>query len=265
MVEWIGWRGGYQAAAAAAAVLALVIFALVRDAPPGHPFHAREPEGFRDVARGLRDIVRTPAVWGILVMAFAAYASVISVRGLWGGPYLADIQGLDGIALGDALLAMSVAITVGALTCGWLDYRGVSRRRIVLGGVLGKVVCFAVLAAVPMPTALSATAVFIMIGLFGSYTFLLLAHARSIFPDHMVGRAITTANLANFSGASLMLIIPGWILGSFPPEAGHPPDAAYRTVFGVLGALLLVAAIAYARGRSRRPTDAEPKSSPADS
>lgn len=251
VVEWIGWRGGYQVAAAAAACLALLVFAMVRDAPPGHPFHSRRPERLRDVVRGFREVAGNRAVWGVLVMAFAAYASMISVRGLWGGPFLADVYGLDGIARGNVLLAMSVAITVGALTCGILDYRGVRRRRIVLTNVLVKVVCFALLAFAPMPDALTAAVVFVIIGLFGSYSVLLLAQASALFPDRLVGRAITTANLANFTGASLMLIVPGWILGAFPEQAGHPPERAYGTVFATLGLLLAIAATVYARARPR--------------
>ena len=35
----------------------------------------------------------------------------------------------------------------------------------------------------------------------------------------------------------MMLIVPGWILGAFSEQDGHPPESAYATVFVALGLL----------------------------
>ena len=58
-------------------------------------------------------------------------------------------------------------------------------------------------------------------------------------------------NVANFLGVSVMQIVPGWILGAFPAVDGHPPEIAYRTMFGVLAATLAVALLAFLRWGAR--------------
>jgi MFS family permease len=251
LVEAVGWRDAWRIGGAALALVALLIAALVRDAPPGHPLLQRPPERLRDTVRGFGPILATRQVWGIIALAFFAFAVQIAVRGLWGGPYLADVLGLDPIARGNVLLAMSALGTAGAVAFGWLEARGIPRVSLVVYGTATVLVAYAALAVLPNQGAAATIALFCWVGLSGPYTILLLAHARALFPDHLTARAITTVNVANFLGVSVMQIVPGWILGAFAPVDGHPPEAAYRTMFGVLAASLGAALLVFLRWGAR--------------
>src|SRR6185503_8006919 len=247
LVEAIGWRDAWRIGGVALALVALAILVLVRDAPAGHPYHSRAPERLRDTVKGFGPILKTRQVWGIIALAFSAFAVQIAVRGLWGGPYLADVLGFDGIARGNLLLAMSVAGTLGAVVYGWLEIRGVPRMALILYGTFTVIGSYAILAALPSQGATATIVLFVFVGLSGPYTVMLLAHVRALFPDHLTGRAITTVNVANFLGVSVMQIVPGWILGAFPEVNGHPSEAAYRTMFAVLAATLAVALAIFLR------------------
>jgi sugar phosphate permease len=251
LVEAIGWRDAWRIGGGALALVALAILALVRDAPPGHFHHARTPERLRDTVKGFGPILATRQVWGIIALAFAAFAVQIAVRGLWGGPYLADVLGFDAIARGNLLLAMSAAGIFGAIAFGWLEHRGVPRLALILYGTLTVIATYTFLAALPSQGDMATVVLFIFVGLSGPYTILLLAHVRALFPDHLTGRAITTVNVANFFGVSVMQIVPGWILGGFTAMNGHPPEAAYRTMFAVLAATLAVALAIFLRWGAR--------------
>jgi sugar phosphate permease len=251
LVEAIGWRDAWRIGGTALALVALLILVFVRDAPAGHPYHARTPERLRDTLKGFGPILRTRQVWGIIALAFSAFAVQIAVRGLWGGPYLADVLGFESIARGNLLLAMSAAGTLGAIAFGWLEHRGVPRLALILYGTLTVIATYALLAALPSQGDTATVLLFVFVGLSGPYTILLLAHARALFPDHLTGRAITTVNVANFLGVSVMQIVPGWILGAFPEANGHPPEAAYRTMFAMLAATLAVALMIFLRWGAR--------------
>jgi len=251
LVEAIGWRDAWRVGGAALALVAVVIALRVRDAPAGHAYHARAPERLRDTVKGIGPILATRQVWGIIALAFAAFAVQIAVRGLWGGPYLADVLGFDAIARGNLLLAMSVAGTIGAVAFGWLESRGVARVALILYGTLTVIGTYAFIAALPNQGAVATSLLFVLVGVSGPYTILLLAHARALFPDHLTARAITTVNVANFLGVSVMQIVPGWILGAFPEVNGHPPETAYRTMFGVLAATLAAALLIFLRWGAR--------------
>jgi sugar phosphate permease len=251
LVEAIGWRDAWRISGAAVALVALAVALLVRDAPAGDPYHSRAPERLRDTIKGFGPILATRQVWGIVALAFSAFAVQIAVRGLWGGPYLADVLGFDPIARGNLLLAMSVAGTLGALAFAWLAGRGVPRLALILYGTCIVIGSYAFLAALPTQGATATVLLFVFVGLSGPYTIFLLAHVRALFPDHLTGRAITTVNVANFLGVSVLQIVPGWILGAFPAVNGRPPEAAYRTMFAVLAATLAVALLIFLRWGAR--------------
>ncbi len=58
LVETIGWRGAFLLMAAVTAALSALAYAGVRDAPPGHAFHARPPESPRAAWRGTIEALR---------------------------------------------------------------------------------------------------------------------------------------------------------------------------------------------------------------
>jgi len=247
LVEAIGWRDAWRCAGALLAIVAALVLALVRDAPPGHAFHARAPERLSETLRGIGPILARRQVWGIMALAFAGFAVQIAVRGLWGGPFLEDVLGFGAIERGNVLFAMSVASTIGAVAFGWIEGRTKARLQLIVYGSALVAGVYAVLAALAAPGAAVTVALFCVVGLAGPYTVLLLAHVRQLFPDHLTGRAITTVNMTNFLGVSVMQIVPGWILGAFAPVDGHPPEAAYRTMFAVLAAVLAVALVVFLR------------------
>jgi hypothetical protein len=122
---------------------------------------------------------------------------------------------------------------------------------LILFGSLSVAAVYILLAALPMRGAWTIGLIFCLIGAAGPYTILLITHARGLFPDRLTGRAITSVNVANFFGVAAMQVAPGWILGAFPPVAGHPPEAAYRTMFAMLAGASLVGIAIFLRWGAR--------------
>jgi predicted MFS family arabinose efflux permease len=87
----------------------------VRDDPPDRPAPPRRAETLREALAGQVSIWRLPGLPRVLSMHLVAYAAAATVIGLWAGPYLADVHGLDAAGRGWALAAM-----------GWRCRRGCS-------------------------------------------------------------------------------------------------------------------------------------------
>ena len=113
------------------------------------------------------------------------------MRGLWAGPYLAEVYGLDPAAIGRAVLAMGVAIVVGNLAYGPLDrLLGTRKGALLVGNLLLAAALFG-LAAWPAAGLAPAVALLCAVGFFGASYPLLMAHGRSFFPPHLTGRAVS--------------------------------------------------------------------------
>ena len=79
--------------AAVTVLVALVAFyAIVRDRPPDQPIATHRRESFGEIVRGLLGVWTTPGLMPVLAMHFFAYATMLTVLGVWGGPYLYDVQ-----------------------------------------------------------------------------------------------------------------------------------------------------------------------------
>lgn len=252
-----GWRVAIQASAGITAVLAVMVLILVRDAPPGHAYFQRRAESLGETLRGLGAVLRDRDIRRILPLAFMAYSSMMAVRALWGGPYLADIHGLGSVARGNVLLAMSAATLLGVLCYGPLDRLFDRRKPIILAGGVVTVATLAALALIPGPSLWLTVLLFCLLAGAGAYYAVLLAHGRALFDDRLSGRAMTTINFATFSGAATVQIGSGALIGLVPAgdaASGHP-EIAYRLMFAVLAVALLIALTIYARVRDTRPSE----------
>ncbi len=107
----VGWRNGFLGLAVITIVVAALFYAVVRDRPPGATLPATHQEPLGDVFRGLWEVWRTPGLLPLLSMHFVAYATMLTILGVWAGPYLYDVHKLDSVQRGNVLLAMGVAQT----------------------------------------------------------------------------------------------------------------------------------------------------------
>ena len=251
LAEWVGWRGAFLVLAALTAALAIAAFMTIRDAPPDHPVHDRQPETVAQAWRGVVEVMRIRAIYPILAMAFSSYAAIACVIGLWGGPYLADVYGLDTLERGYTLGVVAIGLWIGNTIFGWLDHRTGDPRRLVIVGSVGCIALFSALAlirAAPLPLVL---ALFALFGLVGSYTSMIISHGRTFYPDRLVGRGMTVVNQAVLLGVAILHWATGLVVGAFGKPDGVTPPAAYQAIFGMLAIVLVVALAIYRRSPVR--------------
>ena len=183
-----------------------------------------------------------------------------TVLGLWAGPYLAHVHGMDGTTRGNVLFAMAAAQLLGILAFGPLDRIFDTRKWIIVPGGICTVGLLGALALIPGLPAAAAVALLILFTGVTSYAVVIVAHGRSLFPDHLLGRGATTVNIAQVVGLTALPLITGPIVGAFAAQDAVPgaalPEIAYRAAFGAIG-LLLAAGLALYAAKAK---DAKPSS-----
>jgi sugar phosphate permease len=241
----IGWRSSYIVVTAITATLAVAAAILIRDAPPDHPFHARVSESFAAAWRGVGEIVRVRALWPLLAIAGTAYAVVACILGLWAGPYLFDMYGLDGAARGAVIICFPVGMMLGNILISPLDRILDTRKRIIVTCALATIAILIAFAAVPRPSLLLVTISFGLIGFLSAYTTVIIAHGRCFYSDRQLGRGVTVVNTAVLLGAGSLQAITGIIAGVLAPGATSLPADVYRVIFATLAAVLSAALLVY--------------------
>jgi MFS family permease len=248
-----GWRTAYLAAAVAALAIGAAFFALVRDAPPGDPVPAGSGETIGDALRGVARVWRTPGLARVLAIHTVAYASMATVLSVWAGKYLADVHGLDAVARGNVLLAMSVFQVAGTLAYGPLDRIFNTRKWVIVAGA-GLSLC--TLGALSLGSGLGLWPTALLLCLHcavTAYGIVIVTHGRSLFPAHLAGRGVTTVNIAQVGGSAGLPWLTGLVIGLFPVTASGYAEEAYRAAFGTIALAVIAGLLVYLTARDVRP------------
>ena len=239
-IESFGWRETMWGLAAITLIAAALIALLVKDPP------RLSHEG----AKGsVLTLLAMPALWAIFPLMFVNYAPSAGLRGLWAGPYMSDVFGLDASGIGLVTLVMGLAMILGNFAYGPLDrVFGTRKWVIITGNALSGLFMFG-LVLWPASGVVSATLMMAAAGLFGASFPLIMAHARSYYPPHLTGRGVTLLNLIGIGGVGIFQFTSGSVFTA--ASAGGDPVAAYRVLFLFFALPVLVGTLLYLFTRDR--------------
>lgn len=249
-VEWFlgisDWRTLFVGLALLSLLVSLAVFTIVPDhaAPPGHPH-------LRDQLRGLRDVFRDRFFWGIAPLAAVSSGSSLAIIGLWSGPWLRDVAGLERAAVASHLLIAMAGMGIGFLAWGVLTDRltrlGLRPVSVAGAGMIGFLLLLVALAA-------GVTGGGVLWLLLAALGFLASSGSLSYsilsqhFPRDLAGRANTAHNVLVFTAAFVLQWGIGGILHFWEdPATHHYGPLGYRVAFGVVAALQAVALIWFLR------------------
>ncbi|MCT7375300.1 MFS transporter [Chelativorans salis] len=249
--EAFGWREVMAGLGVITLLVAGGILLIVRDP-------AREDSVFGSSGLGgYLELIRLRALWPIIPLAALNYAAAAGIRGLWAGPYLADVYSADALLIGQVTLFMALAMAAGTFIYGPLDTLTGTRKWVAVAGNTLGAAAVAWLAVFPLAGVGAATVALVLIGLTGGSYGVIMAHGRAFMPAHLTGRGVTLLNFFSIGGVGLMQFATGAVVtaSTVPGE----PAVAYRTLFVFYAGVLLASILVYLFTRDARP---EPASRP---
>ena len=253
MLPTLGWRGVFWVLCLLALAVAIWIFLSVPDKPrpPGPPRTLRGDIALSGRILASRTFWRFgPAVATLSMFNFA-------YLGLWAGPWLRDVAGMDGPARAGVLFLYTFAMIAGSTLTGSAASRasvaGLPRFLVPLVSLAGLVLLQAGLMLQPSQHAV-VLVLWLGMAVFGAAGAVGYVVMCQMFPPEQTGRVSTAVNTLTLGGAFLIQAAIGWILDLWPRTAsgGWDPDG-YSWALGLTAALqalsALVMATAPRRGR----------------
>jgi sugar phosphate permease len=244
-VELFGWRQVMAGFGVITLAVAAGVYLIVRDPP------RQDNGGTGSGFAGFAELLRLKVLWPIIPLMAINYAPPAGIRGLWAGPYLAEVHGLDTLAIGNVTLFMAIGMVVGSFLYGPLDTLLGTRKWVAVGGNSISLAAVAVLAAFPLAGVPLATVLMVVIGIAGMGYGMIMAHARAFFPPHLMGRGVTLMNFFSIGGVGVMQFATGGVV-SATTTPGDPP-AAYVALFSFYAVLLAASLIIYLFSRDAPP------------
>lgn len=240
-VEWLlqitDWRGLFLILAFISFGIALGVFFIVPEKKSQRP-----PEKFSAQVDGIKQIFKARAFWRIAPLATMSQAGFLSLQGLWAGPWLRDVAGMQRPEIAIVLFWTAVAMVTGFILLGFiaetLAQKGVS---VLFTSVAGMTVFMVIQMFIAFQTPLPATLLWILFGFFGTSGILSYTALSYSFPAALSGRVTTGINLLVFIAAFLVQWAIGAIINQWETSAaGNYHPAGYQA--GFLTLLVLQAA-----------------------
>ncbi len=235
------WRGVFLALAALTLLAAFIIYFIIPERPPEKKVPGDTT--WQGQISGLITVIKTPTFLRYLPIAVTTQGSMLSIQGLWMGPWLGDVGGLSRGEIASNLLVMAAALAIGFLSWGFIGERlgrlGIAPMKVSMTGLA--VFCLVQLIIIFEPQGFILP-VMVLFGLFGTAGSLSYAGLIQNFPSHLAGRVYTTANLLVFFVAFSWQWGIGVIINQWPQVSdGHFSPAGYQVAFSCVLSVQLLA------------------------
>ena len=139
---------------------------------------------------------------------------------------------------------------LGTFAYGPLDRLLGTRKWVIFTGNLVGAGALAALWLLPVGSPWMAMALFAMVGFFAAAYPMIMAHGRSFFPAHLVGRGVTLMNLFSIGGVGVFQVATGQLHRAVSAKGGAP-QAPYEALFVLFLAAMAVGLALYLFSRDR--------------
>ncbi|MGL4397423.1 MAG: MFS transporter [Hyphomicrobium sp.] len=246
--EAYGWRAVFYGLAGVTLCAAALIALLVKDPP-------RVVAPLESHANGkgaLLEILSIRALWPVWPLMALGYGVLIAERGIWVGPYLADVHGLDAVGRGHTVLIMAMAIAVGALSYGPIDRIVRTHRGITLWSSVVAAIALLALSLYIKPSLVMATVLLSVFGFAAMNYGVIVSHIRDFLPEHVVGRGLSFANFLCMGGAGVLQAFSGYYVRHLQ-QGGLAAEEIYSALHFALFLVLALPTAVYALSSDKTP------------
>ncbi len=253
LLPYTGWRGVFWILVGITLAAVVWIHTSVRDQP------GATSRGWRGETRVIIAIARSPIFWRLTPLIALMSIFTFTYHGLWAGPWLRDLAGLDGHTRAATLFVYALGMMAGGLAMGqltsWFQMRGHPPMLVPAAAAVAMLLIQAGLMWAPKDFA-TVTALWSALALIAAAGPPGYAVIAQHFPVEQMGRVSTVINTLVLGGAFLMQSLIGWILDLWPRTAsGGWEPAGYQWAMG-LSMLMQLAALAWAWRFLKRRTSA---------
>ena len=243
-LEFTDWRGVFTALSLLSLLIGATVFLVVpvKKLPSSH-------ETLQAQMRGIHQVFTSRTFWRTAPLTTISQATFHAVQGLWAGPWLIHVAGLDRAEVAHVLLWVAVSMIAGFIFLGTLAERA-GRHGISVGvtAVTGMTIFMAVQLLLIFGPVQWMFPLWLSFGFFGTSGIIAYSALSQSFPVHLSGRVTTAVNMLVFICAFLGQWAIGGIIDLFTPMGTALSPYGFAAAFGVMLFLEIIALVHYLRG-----------------
>ena len=186
--------------------------------------------------QGIIQVFSSLTFWRIAPLTVMSQAAFMAIQGLWSGPWLRDVAGLEREVVARVLLIIAAAMVTGFILLGSIAER-LSRHGInpIVIAVSGMAAFMVIQGLLVLEITSWIYTLWVLFGILGTTGIISYAVLSQSFPLHLSGRVNTGVNLLVFIAAFSAQWGIGAIINMWPssPAGGYSP-AGYQAGFAMM-------------------------------
>lgn len=239
------WRGIFFILSIITLVVAAGVFTIVPEKRI-----EQNGESIKDQLKGILQVFSSLTFWRIAPLTVMSQTTFLAIQGLWSGPWLRDVAGLEREAVAHILLMIAAAMIAGFISMGAAAERlsrlGIKPIAVAVAGMMAFMVTLGLLI---LEVTAWAQTLWVLFGIFGTTGIIPYAVLSQSFPLHLSGRVNTGVNLLVFICAfaaqwgigAIINLWPGTATGGYAPP-GYQAGFTMMLCFQVIALLWFCAA-----------------------
>jgi MFS family permease len=208
-VEWLvsvsDWRAVFLILAGLSVFVGLLVLTVVPEKKA-----ASSSESLAAQLGGIKEVFTSLKFWHIAPVVTLSQAAFLSIQGLWAGPWLRDVVGLERGDAASVLFWVAVAMILGFIGLGYLAAR-LARRGI--SPAVTSAVCMGLFMAVQLLVLVTPPSWYlfnwVIFGFFGTAGIIAYAGLSQLFEIRLSGRVTTSVNMLVF----VVTFFAQWMIG----------------------------------------------------
>jgi len=244
VVSTFGWRNGIFAAAGIAAIISLLCWTIIRDAPRHELKHPKPFDGKAFISN-VGKLLANPKAWFNGIYTGVMFSLITVFVALWGIPYMAISHQLSLMQATMVCTMMMVGLSAGCPLMGWLCGRLHRRRPILVANALICALLMAIVIYCPAINVYVDAVLLFMTGFFSSVYVFNYTIGYEMAPVNAKSTSIGFVNTLGVITAPVFQPIVGLILYLIARGHAHQIYTVldYQIALTLLPACLIIAAI----------------------
>ena len=233
MTGTFGWRFSFELIGIITLLIVLLAWFIIRDRPSDMGWSSvveldvKEGETSRQqeqipLLEGMKTVLKEKYFWPVAVWFFFDIGIFFGFGGLWGGPYLMHVYGLERPEAGAILSMIAWGMIIGSPLTSYISDKVLkSRKKIFLIYTTVLVALFAFLNLFPSGLPISALyVVFFMLSVFASSIVVIgFTTTKELFPVEIAGTSVGSVNIFPFIGGAVFMPFLGKVLDLYPKSS----------------------------------------------
>lgn len=212
LVETTDWRNSMHVLGLSGIILAIYIYLIVRDSPPGTTVNKTHLQRKQDFWQGLRHILRNKQTWATSIYGGLIYAPTTAFAGLWGVPFLMSAYHLSRPTAAGMISFIFIGWAIGSPLWGWLSDRWQRRKPPLIIAAVGALLTITAIIYINTISLLSINILLLSFGLFSAGFLPAFSIVKESNSQQYNATALGFINTLNMVGGAVAQPLIGYIL-----------------------------------------------------